>query len=306
MGQSVAVVVSSFNQGVMIREAVDSVLGQSLEPIDLIVVDDGSTDIASLEVLANLERDGVPVLRQSNGGVSAARNAGIRAIDADLVAVLDGDDRYQPRYLEAVVAEFGDDDVVAASSWLSLFGTATGVVCPPGGQVVDFLARNSCPASAVFRRHLWDAAGGYDEDLREGFEDWDFFLRLLTPGGRIQIVTEPLVEYRTQPGSANLEGMTRRLRLYGEIIDRHTAVFTSHVRAALLAQESISMERLARWEKLVLEDRSIDPGVASYGDGGMAALVRIAAARSALPESTSASSPSERRVLDAALNKPRH
>jgi len=284
MAQSIAVVVTSFNQGLTIREAVFSVLAQSLSPDDLVVVDDGSTDPESLDVLGKLEADGVRVLRQSNRGVSAARNAGIGSVETDLVAVLDGDDRFQPRFLATMAPEFSDDDVVAASSWLSMFGTATGIVRPTGGRVADFLARNSCPAPAMFRRQLWEQVGGYAEDLREGFEDWDFFLRLLARGGRIHIVPEPLIEYRTQAGSANLEGMTRRLRLYGEIIDRHATVFASNVRSALLAQEAISIDRLARWEELLLGDRSLNPGEATFGDGGMAALVRIATARTQVTE----------------------
>lgn len=279
MRRSVAVVVSSFNQGLMIREAVASIWGQSVPADEVVVVDDGSTDEDSLDVLVDLETEGVRVIRQSNAGVSAARNAGVRSVGADLVVVLDGDDRLRPHFLEASVAAFDDEDVVAASSWLEMFGAASGVVRPSGGTVVDFLARNSCPAPSIFRRHLWDGVGGYAEDLREGFEDWDFFLRLLTPGGRIHIIPEPLIEYRTQPGSANLEGMTRRLRLYGEIIDRHEAVFKVHARSALLAQEAISIDRLAQWERLVISDPSSDAGDATFGDGGMAAHVRIAATR---------------------------
>jgi glycosyltransferase involved in cell wall biosynthesis len=236
MRRSIAVVVSSFNQGLMIRGAVASVSGQSIPADDIVVVDDGSTDEDSLDVLADLQREGVRVIRQSNAGVSAARNTGVRSVGSDLVVVLDGDDRLRPTFLKATVAAFDDEEVVAASSWLEMFGAATGIVRPSGGTVVDFLARNSCPAPSIFRRHLWDGVGGYADDMREGFEDWDFFLRLLTPGGRIHIVPEPLVEYRTQPGSANLEGMTRRLRLYGEIIDRHEAVFKAHARSALLGQ----------------------------------------------------------------------
>ena len=279
MGQDIAVVVTSFNQGSMIREAVSSVLAQSLTPDDLVVVDDGSTDSVSLDVLASLETDGVRVLRQENSGVSAARNTGIASTAAHLVAVLDGDDRFRPDFVAAMVPEFVDDDVVAASSWLRMFGAVTGVVRPTGGRVADFLARNSCPAPAMFRRDLWEQVGGYAEDLREGFEDWDFFLRLLTPGGRIHIVPDALIEYRTRAGSANLQGMKRRLSLYGEIIDRHETVFARNVRSALLAQEAISIDRLARWEELLLDDRSVDPGEATFGDGGMAALVRIASAR---------------------------
>jgi len=160
-----------------------------------------------------------------------------------------------------------------------MFGTATGVVSPTGGRVVDFLSRNSCPAPALFRRADWERVGGYAEDMREGFEDWDFFLRLLTAGGRIAIVPEALIDYRTHRASTNLESMNHRVRLYGEIIDRHHSLFAEHTKDVLLRQESTSIERLARWEQLVLADPSVDPGSASFGDGGMAAIVRIANAR---------------------------
>ena len=279
MSVRVGVVISSFNQGLMIEEAVTSVLAQTLLPVHVVVVDDGSTDVSSLEVLAHLEGQGVRVLRQSNQGVSAVRNAGIKSIDAELVAILDGDDRFRRTFLESTVAEFDDPEVMAASSWLEMFAVGTGVVRPVGGRIVDFLSRNACPAPVVVRRSAWERAGGYAEDMREGFEDWEFFLRLLTPGGRIQIVPEALIEYRTQLGSANLEGMTRRLRLYGDIIDRHSAVFAANVKAALLAQEATSMNRLSRWEGLLMADGSLDAGAASFGDGGMAAAVRIAASR---------------------------
>lgn len=282
MHRGVAVVITSFNQGDLIREAVNSVLQQSLAADELIVVDDGSTDEHSIETLAELERKGIAVLRQPNKGVSAARNAGIRATNSELTAVLDGDDRFRPGFLAAAVAAFDDDDIVAASSWLAMFGTVAGIVRPSGGSVTDFLARNSCPASSLFRRQRWHAAGGYAEDMREGFEDWDFFLRILSPGGRIHIVEEPLIEYRTHPQSANLAGMTRRLSLYSDIIDRHESIFTRHAKTALLAQETISIERLNAWERLVVADRSLDLGEATYGDGGMAAHVRIATQRAHL------------------------
>ncbi|GAB3537887.1 glycosyltransferase family A protein [Arthrobacter tecti] len=281
MNNRLGVVVTSFNQGTMIEEAVTSVLNQTRKPDAVVVVDDGSTDPVSVGVLAELEHSGVPIIRQENRGVSAARNTGIVSLGTELVAVLDGDDRFLPEFLAKTTPKFDDDGVVAASSWLAMFGVATGVVRPTGGRAVDFLARNACPAAAVVRFSEWERAGGYAEDMREGFEDWDFFLRILTPGGRIAIAPEALIEYRTQPGSANVRSMTRRLRLYSELIDRHTGVFGNNFKAALLAQEQTSMMRLARWEDLVGADASLDFGDASYGDGGMAAHVRIAANRSA-------------------------
>lgn len=188
---SVGVVVTAYDQGRTVEDAVLSVLAQSHPVDEVIVVDDGSTDPESLEVLAGLSaladlpRPGLPaapvvrVLQQPNGGVSAARNTGIAASGTEVVAVLDGDDLWEPTFVEKTLALLADDSTVAASSWLSMFGVAQGVVEPTGGTVEAFLPRNAAPASALFWRAHWGEAGGYDESMRQGFEDWDFFLRLL-------------------------------------------------------------------------------------------------------------------------------
>ena len=240
-----------------------------------------STDVGSVEVIERLQGDTrVRVLRQSNRGVSAARNAGIAAAGTDLVAVLDGDDRLAPTFLERTVAVLeGDPGARAASSWLRAHGVIDAVVRPGGGSAVDFLHRNACPATAVVRRDAWRACGGYDEDLRSGFEDWDFFLSLVGDGGHVAVVPEPLIEYRTAPASANVRSMDSRLELYGRLVDKHRAVFERHLREVLLALEARAMDAAARWEDLVAADRSLPVGEVTYGDGGMAAAVRIAVRR---------------------------
>ena len=94
-------VITSYNQGTMILEAVQSLYSQTVKPARILIVDDGSTDAQSVEILKEIEADQhapVPteVVRQPNSGVSAARNAGIRRTVAPMVLVLDGDDRLEP------------------------------------------------------------------------------------------------------------------------------------------------------------------------------------------------------------------
>ena len=123
MGSGTGVVITSHNQRGLVREALDSVLSQVHRPEEIVVVDDGSTDPDSLGVLALIEQSGVRVLRQSNLGVSAARNAGIATLSTAYVAVLDGDDRYAPAFLGRTVPLLdADADIVAASSWLATIG----------------------------------------------------------------------------------------------------------------------------------------------------------------------------------------
>ena len=294
IADDVEAVVTSFNQGAMILEAVQSLCDQTLKPARIIIVDDGSTDEASVQILQNIKTcfDGfvpIVVIQKANGGVSAARNTGIRETQTPMVLILDGDDKIEPHYIERVRQLLYEDPLmVAASSWMHTFGVLDSIVCPGGGSIVEFLARNCCPATHILRREIWEKCGGYDETMRSGFEDWDFFLSMLetTPDSRIGIITEPLIDYRTAPASSNIKSMSKRLDLIRFLIEKHIQSYQAHIADAILGVESISMSRLYGWESEIchslLENQNLSRTSdafmksPSYGDGGMAAAVRIA------------------------------
>ena len=290
--EPVEAVITSFNQGSMILEAVQSLCGQTIPPAGIIIVDDGSTDEESVRILNSIEMDAglsvpVRILRQPNGGVSAARNAGIGRAQASMVLVLDGDDRLEPSYLEEVSQLLRSNPAMAAaSSWMQTFGVLEAAICPHGGGIESFLSRNGCPATHILRRKAWERCGGYDESMRSGFEDWDFFLSMLETGtdALIGIVEKPLINYRTAPASSNVRSMTKRLDLMRLIMEKHIDSYRTHVMEAMLDMESTSMSRLYGWESEILQGmtlgRSLSRGSEeflaqpSYGDGGMAAAVR--------------------------------
>ena len=289
----VQAVVTSFNQGSMILEAVQSLCAQTTPPAGIILVDDGSTDEASLRILAQIESDPsfcvpITVLRQPNGGLTAARNAGIGSAQAPLVLVLDGDDRLKPAYIEQVSGLLRErSGLVAASSWIHTFGVLDATVCPAGGGITAFLSRNCCPATHILRRGAWEQCGGYDESMRSGFEDWDFFLGMLETGKytRIGIVEEPLISYRTAPASSNVRSMEKRLELMRYLIGKHNESYRKYLADALLGIEKISMGRLFGWETEIMSAMNNGRELSeasrqflehpTYGDGGMAAAVRI-------------------------------
>ena len=289
-------VVTSFNQGTMISEAVESLCAQTLLPQKIIIVDDGSTDEFSVRILKEMEEKPdlpVPVVihYQENAGVSSARNAGIRKAKAPLVLVLDGDDRLEPEYTEHVSGLLFDNPcMVAASSWMRTFGILDSVVCPAGGKINSFLSRNCCPATHILRRDAYEKCGGYDESMRFGFEDWDFFLSMLetSPKSLIGIVDKPLIQYRTAPASSNVKSMNKRLELMRFIIEKHMDSYHGHIVDALLGLEAISDLRLYNWENEVIramaDHRELSQSSndflknPTYGDGGMASAVRIASA----------------------------
>lgn len=197
-----------------------------------------------------------------------------------------------------------DDSMVASSGWLRTFGVLDSVVQPIGGDAGAFVSHNCCPATCMIRRSAWERCGGYDESMRSGFEDWDFFLSMLESGlaggageddadgtgdigdagdakedaAHIGIVSEPLIEYRTAPASSNVTSMTKRLDLMRYLINKHHDLYTAHVVDAVLGAEAISMERLSMWETLMRGDKFASQEFMrhpTYGDGGMAAAVRL-------------------------------
>lgn len=181
---AVAVVIPCFNQAHYLAEALESVLGQSLSPAEVVVVDDGSDD-NSFEVAGRYER--VTRMRQRNQGVAAARNVGWRATSADFVVFLDADDRLLPGALEAGASALARRSQVAFVSGLSRDigddGKPLHEVLRQPLVAQDHYLRllEDCfiwsGSSIVYRRSALEAVGGYDESLAAA-DDYDLYLRL--------------------------------------------------------------------------------------------------------------------------------
>ena len=293
LSSNIEAVITSYNQGSMILEAVQSVCNQTLLPKRIIIVDDGSTDKYSLDILNNIKNNSnfsvpITIYFQENRGVSAARNTGINKTQTSMVLILDGDDKLEPEYIEDVSKLlYENPEMVIASSWMHTFGVLDAVVCPTGGNIVSFLSHNCCPATHILRKKIYEQCTGYDESMRSGFEDWEFFLNMLetSPEARIGIVEKPLINYRTSPASANIKSMNKRLELMRYIIEKHSSSYTSNVINVLLDIEAISNSRLFGWENEIIHainnhqklSESANEFIKnpSYGDGGMASAVRI-------------------------------
>lgn len=286
-------VITSYNQKSMIWEAVQSVCNQTLLPKRIIIVDDGSTDKYSLDVLNSIKNNSnlpipVTIHFQENRGVSAARNTGINKTQSSMVLVLDGDDKLEAEYIENVSKLLWDHPtMVIASSWMRTFGVLDAIVCPTGGNLVPFLSHNCCPATHILRKNFYEKCGGYDESMRSGFEDWDFFLSMLetTPEAEVGIIEKPLINYRTAPASANIKSMNKRLELMRYIIEKHNNSYCNNITNVLLDIEAISNSRLLGWENEIIHSIKNNQELSesandfiknpSYGDGGMASAVRI-------------------------------
>lgn len=198
----VGVVIPCFNDRPdHLRETVASALAQDV-PVEVVVVSDGSTAPDTLSAIDRLP-DNVRVIRQANGGPASARNTGIRALSTNFILPLDADDRISPDFArEAIEALQADADVrIAYAEWVS-FGDRSGRRVPPlEVGLAEILPASQFVAASVFRRSDWVRVGGYDESLRVGHEDYEFWIRLLASGGRAVRMPNAVFYYRIRPGS---------------------------------------------------------------------------------------------------------
>ncbi|MCA1223784.1 glycosyltransferase family 2 protein [Streptomyces sp. 8L] len=282
---AVTVVIPCHNDGAFVGGAVDSALAQTHPHVsEIVVIDDASDDPATRDVLAALDGGGVRVLRVPHGHVAAARNHGIRQARTPYVMVLDSDDRMEPDYLKETVALLEADGALAvAGSWLRTWGAAEWVVKPTGGGLTEFLPRNSCPGSSLLRRSCWQECGGYSEELRGDYEDWDYYLKVTSRGWRIAVVEAPLMRYHLAQGSLNTQGFARRPELVAEIVRRHLDTYRDHVVEAMAGKERILMQRVEELRDHLVRTPDAPLPEVTFGDGGLAFAAGVQALRDTAP-----------------------
>ena len=237
---AVSVVIPCYNLGAYLDEAVDSVLAQTTEDFDILVIDDGSTDEATRRLLDAYDRPKTRVLRTENRGLSATKNTGIAKTTGRYLCMLDADDRLDPRYMEASLAALEADPSLAfASHWLRYFGDQGGDWTPASCDFPALLDMNTVNGSALVRREAIEAVGGFDEAMTSGCEDWDLWITLVERGWRGTILPEVLFHYRRRADSMSREMIAagRHPDLYRYIAAKHASAFRAHLPVLLARRE---------------------------------------------------------------------
>ncbi|HEX6755477.1 MAG TPA: glycosyltransferase [Mycobacteriales bacterium] len=223
----VSVVIPHHDQGAYLHETVDSVRASSYPHVEILVVDDGSTDPSSRQAFSSLEAD--RKVAQPNRGLAAARNAGIAAASGPLVLPLDADDLIDPRYIELAVAALARDPEVAyVSCYTRDFGLFDGGYVPVGPvpDVMLYLQTfGSC--ANVYRREALEQVGGYDEQLI-AYENWDLLITLTKRGLLGDVLPLELFRYRRHRSSMVFTLSDRkRVELLQFLARKHADVLSS-------------------------------------------------------------------------------
>ena len=201
----ISVVIPAYNAAPFIAMTVRSALQQTYQDLEVIVVDDGSSDgtAACLEEFG----DRIRVIRQANAGVARARNAGVALATGSWIAFLDADDLWLPNKLELQMAS-----TTAPLSYTNRFNIGARGGLPvvqsdstpmrEGDVFMPLLLEGNfiTNSSVLIRRDVFEASGGFESSVSPA-EDWDLWLRLAVSGGHARLVTQILGRYRVQPSS---------------------------------------------------------------------------------------------------------
>lgn len=210
MSIAISVVIPTYNYGAYVGQAIESALAQTRAPLEVIVVDDGSTDDTPERLAAFGDR--IRAIRQDNAGLSAARNTGIAAARGTHVALLDSDDAWHPRKLELQARTLEQFPGSAAIGTGTMHGTAEAPPSSLGGwpEVVSeestpvslemlVLRVRFAPSSALIDRQVLEEVGPFDTELRSA-EDRDMWIRIAAKHP-VRTVVAPLLWYRLHNAS---------------------------------------------------------------------------------------------------------
>lgn len=201
----VSIVIPCYNQGCFLGETIDSVLTQTYDNWECIIVNDGSSDNTEEVAETYGKKDSrIKYIHQTNKGLSAARNTGVLASQGKYILPLDSDDKIGNTYLEKAVKVLEENDnIEIVYCRAEMFGIKTGEWKLPPYSIEQIMGENCIFCSAFFRRSTFDEINGYKTNMKFGFEDWDFWLGIIEKKGEtcVFMIDDTLFYYRIRKKS---------------------------------------------------------------------------------------------------------
>ena len=201
----VSIIIPCYNKGKYVEEAIESAINQTYDNIEIVCVNDGSTDSSSVVIkkLADKYSNLLFFDNAENRGVVYARNMAIEASSGEYILPLDADDKIAPTYIEKAVNVLESDESIGmVYCEAEYFGIKHGKWELPEYNKEQFLFRNCIFCSALFRKSDFLRAGKYKDYMRTGFEDWDLWLSFIELGLKPYRINEVLFSYRTTLGQS--------------------------------------------------------------------------------------------------------
>ena len=201
---TLSIIIPCYNHGEYLREAISSVEQCNDKNLyEIIILNDGSTDKHTIEVLQQLSEEGYDVIHQANQGLGAARNKAIKKASGRYILPLDSDNKIHSEYIyESIKILDEQPEIAMVYGDSEYFGGKTGRRQTGEFNLQKIMIGNYIDACAVYRRSVWEALGGYDEKMPVmGMEDWDFWLNMALKGYEFYYIDKVLFDYRVLKSS---------------------------------------------------------------------------------------------------------
>ena len=245
----VSLILPCHDLGRHLEEAVDSVFAQTHRELEILVVDDASTDAETRRLLERFDWPRTRVLRQAQRQPARALNAGLQAAAGTFVGVLDPRHVLEPRYVQSAVAALESDATLEVVTCRLREGKADGVPAlqPEGLGLPGLLVSCSLGPAALARRETLLKHGGFDPAFSSALHaEWDLWLRLAAAGARSHVLPEPLV--RLGPADDNGDAAQAEAR---RLIEKHQALYERHLSTVLAGKEALLRELSRRNEGII-------------------------------------------------------
>lgn len=226
----ISVIIPCYNHSPFVVEAMESVLNQTFNDFECIIINDGSTDNTEEVVLNWIKVDErFKYFYQENSGLSSARNKGVSLSSGFYILPLDSDDKISENYLEEcskVLESQYDVKIVYGDAYF--FGNTNRKWNLDTYNFEDILYKNMIYCTGLYRKEDWGKVGGYDENLREGLEDWEFWIHILKNGGEVVKINNCYFYYRLKDNSMITELVSKNHYGYNSrvyIFEKHIELY---------------------------------------------------------------------------------
>jgi glycosyltransferase involved in cell wall biosynthesis len=183
---TISVVIPCYNQGIYLKDALNSIYATQVPySIEVIIVNDGSTDADTISVLEELATKGYNIIHQQNKGLAAARNNGIAASTGTYIIPLDADNKLHHHYLKDAIALLDNNHADIVYGNKQYFGDQDKLIRVGDFKWDKLIKSNYIDACAVYKKSIWEEIAGYDNNMPAmGNEDWDFWINAYLHGAR--------------------------------------------------------------------------------------------------------------------------
>jgi len=282
----VSIVIPAYNPASYLLEAIASAAAQTYPHIEIVLVNDGTDKPESLSILEQASHLVSTYVEQPNRGLGAARNTGFRAAHGEYVAPLDADDLLDPAYIAECLSALHDSDAAFAYTGLQVFGTQTYQQAASEYNLYRLLDRNHLTCAALVRKADWERAGGYDESMRLGYEDWEFWLRLGSLGRFGRPVAKALFWYRKHGVSLIDTALAHHQEIVAYIQSRHPELYEYENRArikarwspaaSIVSREPVTNQTIEDIQIVAPGEETLAPAVVDASDSQAAELAALA------------------------------